>query len=297
MQPFVSVFDMTADSMMDPSGRSLMRFVGVNYSANAEADDAKPGTWSWRMNDTVEYYMCRIHPCIQTFERVTVRNGAYKFDNRTTKWLIPENGTRVSGQIIYHPEEPGATADWVLDFSTAQKVNQVFGAMLGRTSIPRVPHLHDYDPDGGIRVALSRAVYEKGPAMVMDAFSDVISAGMRSDDNVAVQNQAGTALEPRAFIVVNWLWMICPLALVAATTAMLAVAMVRTARHPLAYKDSALALLSLGLGHSDPADGRGAVRGDTLGRRSTAYQVEAEASTITARLYKDGNGDFMLLKC
>lgn len=88
MQPFTTVFNMAADRLMDPAGRSFSRFVAVNSSANEDARDASDaarGTWSWRQNDTVDYFMCRIHPCIQTFERVTVRNGVYKFDNRTTK--------------------------------------------------------------------------------------------------------------------------------------------------------------------------------------------------------------------
>lgn len=167
--------------------------------------------------------------------------------------------------------------------------------MLDRASVPRFTHYHhNLYSDGDIRPGLSRVVFENGPAMVMDAFAEVLSAEMRSDDNAALRSQAGISLEPRTFIVVNWLWMICPLALVAATTATLAVAIVRTSKHPLAYKDSAVALLSLGLGHMDS---RNAVRGDTVGQRYTAYQVEAEASEISARLYKDGNGDFMLLKC
>lgn len=297
MQPFVSVFDMNTDPMMG-AGQSLARFVAVNYSANTDARDAERGTWTWQQNDTVDYFMCRMHPCTQSFERVTVRNGVYTFDNRTTKWLVPEERNRVSGQIIYHPEEPGSAADWIIDFDTAQKANQVFAAMFREGSVPRFTHYNqDYSQAGDIRRPLARVMFEDGPAMVMNAFSEVLSAEMRSDDNVAAQNQVGVSWEPRTFIVVNWLWMTCPLALVAATMVTLAVAMVRTSKHPLAYKDSAVALLSLGIGHMDPSNSNNAVRGDTVGQRYTAYQVEAEASGITARLYKDANGDFMLLKC
>ncbi|KAG8161194.1 hypothetical protein KVR01_009458 [Diaporthe batatas] len=295
MQPMYSLYDAKADTMMNVASGSFLRFAAVDHSTNEpERNSSSHGVWKWRQNDTVDYYLCRVHPCVRTFKNIVVRNGAYSFGSQTSKWLIAAGDPSWNG---YRTDEAASVSDWTIDFDTSQKVNQVLGTMLSH-GVPRFSgQLHSYYQNGSIDGAVGSLLYESNLTTVMGALSDVISAAMRSKDNLAVKNQSGVAWEPQTFVVVNWAWMACPLVILATTTVTLAVAMIQTSKQPILYKDSAVALLSLGIGHMDAHTPDKVVRGDTVGQRYTACQMETDASGLTTRLFKDGKGNYMFLKC
>ncbi|KAK8007424.1 hypothetical protein PG989_001414 [Apiospora arundinis] len=300
MDPFLFRFGMEGTTIMNMPDYSFLNFAAVNWTgANNTARDSR--SWVWEKDASVDYYMCRIHPCVQTFENVTVRNGVYEQGTRKRKWLIQDNATAPAEDVIlYRTEEKegepqsSSPTGWSVSFGTAQRLNSVLGNMVSGV-MPRTPRSLDFGRQGGIEFGVTEYMIEHGPGPVMANFAEILSAQMRDEDNVAVQNLAGVALQPQTFIVVNWAWMACPLALLALTAATLAFAVVRNANRPLAYKDSAVALLSLGIGHADSADGY--VRGNPLGQQHTAYQAEVVAAGLTAKVHRDANGEYMFVKC
>ncbi|KAK8091870.1 C6 and c2h2 transcription factor [Apiospora hydei] len=162
-------------------------------------------------------------------------------------------------------------------------------------SMPKAPRSLSFGRNGGTEYGVTQYILEHGPDAVMRSFAQILSAQMRDEDNLAAQNVTGVALEPQTFIVVNWAWMAGPLGILALTAATLVFAMVRNASRPLAYKESAVALLSLGVGHLDADEQH--VRGNPMGERYTAYQAEVVASGLATKLHRDSNGEYMFVKC
>ncbi|KAK7937402.1 uncharacterized protein PG986_014270 [Apiospora aurea] len=299
LQPQVFRFDMDAPNGMHMPDYSLMKFAAVNYTAagSAARDGGGGNGWVWEQGASVDYYLCRIHPCVQTFADVTVRNGEYQASEPTTKWLVQDEAAskEQDGIIRYRAEEEaGSFPDWAVSFYTAERVNSLLGNMLSG-SMPKAPRSLSFGRNGGTEYGVTQYVLEHGPDAVMRALAQILSAQMRDEDNLAAQNLTGVALEPQTFVVVNWAWMAGPLGILALTAATLVFAMVRNASRPLAYKESAVALLSLGVGHLD-ADGQH-VRGNPMGERYTAYQAEVVASELSAKLHRDSNGEYMFVKC
>ncbi|KAK8022422.1 hypothetical protein PG993_013189 [Apiospora rasikravindrae] len=296
MQPQVFRFDMGAPNGMHIPDYSFMKFAAVNYTAAGNA--ARDGnSWVWEKGASVDYYLCRIHPCVQTFEDVTVRNGEYQASEPTTKWLVQDEAASKEQDMVIRyrtEEEAGSAPDWSVSFYTAERVNSLLGNMMSG-SMPKAPRSLSFGRNGGTEYGVTQYIIEHGPDVVMRDFARILSAQMRDEDNMAAQNMTGIALEPQTFIVVNWAWMAGPLGILALTAATLVFAMVRNASRPLAYKESAVALLSLGVGHLDAAEQH--VRSNPMGERYTAYQAEVVASGLAAKLHRDSNGEYMFVKC
>ncbi|KAK8117428.1 uncharacterized protein PG998_005709 [Apiospora kogelbergensis] len=302
VDPQIFRFGMDATTMMNMPDYSFLNFAAANWTdARNAAPDAKG--WAWERNATVDYYLCRIHPCVQTFRNVTVRNGVYQNGTRTDKWLVRDDVASKALEagdpsIMYRTEEDGTKAPsapaWSVNFHTAERLNSVLGNMVSG-QMPQRPRSLDFGRNGGLEFGITQYMIEHGPGVVMRALAEILSAQMRDEDNVAAQGLAGVALEPQTFIVVNWPWMACPLAILALTAATLVFAMVRNATRPLKYKDSAVALLSLGIGHTGSADQH--VRENPLGQRNTAYQTEVGAAGLKAKVQQDVNGEYMFVRC
>ncbi|KAK7909055.1 hypothetical protein PG985_014933 [Apiospora marii] len=300
LQPRTDRFVMEAPNGMDMPDYSFMKFAAINYTdARNAATDGTSG-WVWEKDASLDYYLCRIHACVQTFPEVTVSNGVYQAGEPTKKWLLPDPvvPTTQDPTIKYRTEEEdgagSAPEDWTVDFGTAQRINAVLGNLM-TGSMTRTPRGLEFWRQGGITFGVTQYILDHGPGGVLANFAAILSAQMRNADNAAARDLSGIAFAPQTFIVVNWAWMAGPLGLLAITAATLALAVVRNASRPLGYKESAVALLSLGIGHLG-ADG-GQFRGNPLGQRYSANQAEAVAEGMAAKLHRGADGEYMFVKC
>lgn len=289
-----SIFEMTAlppDHLMNATWFLKLAAVDLIHIGRWAGNN----TLAWG-NQTVNYTMCQIHPCLQTFESVSVRNGVYSYGRRTDKWLtLVDNDVKNNPSFALYTDGATSTSTWPIEKRTARGTRDILAEFF-TAAIFRDGRYAEQ----GILASVVSWVAQHGTSEIMDNISNVLSAIMRSEDNLDLQFVSGTASGPQTFIIVNWVWMVGPLVLLTATAATLAIAMLQNApsRHRLAYKDSSVALL--GLGFRDQAGPAGSLVGGNpfrMGPRYTAYEAEIAASKLRAKLERDANGDYMFIKC
>ncbi|KAK7960639.1 hypothetical protein PG988_011853 [Apiospora saccharicola] len=226
LQPQTDRFVMEARNYMDMPDYSFMKFAAINYTnaRNAAQDSTK--SWVWEKDAKLDYYLCRIHPCVQFFPEVTVRNGIYESSEPKKKWLIQDPVASAKQDMIikYRTEDEGSAPDWSVDFGTAQRINAVLGNMMTGT-MSRISRPLEFWRQGGITYGVTQYIIDHGPQDVISNFAAILSAQMRNADNVAARDLPGLVLAPQTFVVVNWAWMAGPLGILVFTAATLALAM------------------------------------------------------------------------
>ncbi|KAI9157919.1 hypothetical protein HJFPF1_05904 [Paramyrothecium foliicola] len=269
-----------------PEDKSILSLATVNITAPSGGDNAS--VWIWQPDAVLDYTICRMHPCLQTFRNVTVRNGVYDAGNRTAEWLMPVDTSvpDAPGHAAYEPEQQGAE-------ETSWSTN-AFLATLLRGSTPLRTRTTSWRYQGAsFDHALPRYLFENGPGVVLGSVADVLSAQMRHPDNLALQNVTGVAYEQEAYVAVTWAWMACPLAILAGAAVSLIMAMIRSAKYPLVYKDSPTALLLHGLDPAVADKWNDASSGSVGGY--TAQGANRMAAGHTVRLARDASDRFKFM--